>query len=55
VNFKEIQTGIYSVGVENAWYKFRQEEFERIAIEWLELEGIPYTRDDAIQAHGRKM
>ena len=46
---------IHSLGVEQAWYQFRLEAFERIAIEWLEREGIPYERDDAIEVRGAAM
>ena len=53
--FGRFKHGIYSLGVEKAWFQFRQEAFERIAIEWLEREGIPYERDDAIQVSGAAM
>ena len=42
--FRRFKDAIYSKGLEEAWYQFRRLEFERIAIEWLEEEGIPYTR-----------
>jgi len=31
-------------GIEEDWYSFRQEAFEKIAIDWLEDNKIPYTR-----------
>jgi hypothetical protein len=37
---------IYSKGLEEDWYQFRRMGFERIAIEWLDKEGIPYMRED---------
>ncbi|MGI8896792.1 MAG: UPF0158 family protein [Pyrinomonadaceae bacterium] len=45
--FRRFKDAIYSKGLEEAWYQFRRMEFERIAIEWLEEEGISYTREDA--------
>ena len=36
------------MGVEKAWYEFKQSELERIAIEWLEENEIPYHREEVI-------
>ncbi|MCM3870926.1 MAG: UPF0158 family protein [Pyrinomonadaceae bacterium] len=44
--FRRFKDAINSKGVEESWYQFRQTEFERIAMEWLEEEGIPYRRKD---------
>jgi hypothetical protein len=44
--FGRFKDAIHSLGVADAWYAFRAAEFERIAIEWLELEEISYSRDD---------
>ena len=53
--FRRFKDGVYSMGAEKAWHQFRRMEFERIAIEWLEEEGIPYTRDDATQVSHQTM
>jgi len=53
--FRRFKNAIYSMGAEKAWYEFRRTEIERLAIEWLEHEGISYTREDAIQASGESM
>jgi hypothetical protein len=45
--FRRFKDAIYSMGTDKAWFQFRRMEFERIAIEWLEQEEIPYTREDA--------
>ena len=42
--FGRFKTAIRSLGIENDWHQFRREELEKIAIEWLNQEGIPYTR-----------
>jgi len=46
--FRRFKNAIYSMGIENAWYEFKRSELEKTAIEWLEENEIPYTRDDAI-------
>jgi hypothetical protein len=53
--FGRFKHGVYELGIEKAWFQFRLEAFERIAIEWLEREGIPYERDDAIEVRGAAM
>ena len=53
--FGRFKHAINSMGVEEAWYEYRGTEIEKLAIEWLEKEGIDYTRDDAIQASGQAM
>jgi uncharacterized protein UPF0158 len=53
--FGRFKNAIYSMGADKAWYQFRRMEFERIAIEWLEQEGIPYTRQDATEISDAKM
>ena len=44
--FRRFKDAINSKGADKAWYQFRRMEFERIAIEWLDEAGIPYTRED---------
>jgi uncharacterized protein UPF0158 len=53
--FRRFKDAIYSMGVEKAWYEFRRTEIEKLAIEWLEQEGISYTREDAIQTSAGAM
>lgn len=53
--FRRFKDAIYSKGLEEAWYEFRRTEFERIAIEWLEEKGIPYTREDSTKASHQTM
>ena len=43
--FRRFKDTIYSFGIEKDWYAFRDAEFERIAIDWLEENEIRYTRD----------
>ncbi len=40
--FKEV---IHAHGIAEAWYAYRQQSFEAIAVEWLEANGIAYTRE----------
>jgi hypothetical protein len=53
--FRRFKNAIQSMGVEEAWYEYRGTEIEKLAVEWLEQEGIGYTREDAIQASGQAM
>jgi hypothetical protein len=39
--FKEV---IHERGMAEAWYAYRQQSFEAIAVGWLEANGIAYTR-----------
>jgi hypothetical protein len=32
-------------GIEEDWYSFRQEALEKIAIDWLEINQIPYAKN----------
>ncbi|MFW6158681.1 MAG: UPF0158 family protein [Planctomycetota bacterium] len=43
--FRRFKDTIYRLGIEDEWYRYRDATFERIAIDWLEAEGIPYVRD----------
>jgi hypothetical protein len=40
--FKEV---IHDHGIAEAWYAFRQQALEAIAVEWLEANGVAYSRD----------
>jgi hypothetical protein len=53
--FGRFKGAIHSLGVADAWHVFRAAEFERIAVEWLELEGISYLRDDGTDLEGKEM
>ena len=53
--FGRFKNAIYSLGVDKAWYQFRQIEFERIATDWLEQNNIPYTRNDATEIAEKSM
>lgn len=39
--FKEV---VHEQGIAEAWYSYRQQSYESIAVEWLEANGIAYTR-----------
>ena len=43
--FRRFKDAIQEYGIEEQWYRFRQEEFEQIAIEWLEANDICYSRE----------
>ena len=45
--FRRFKHAINEMGVEEVWYEFKRNELEKIAIDWLEENEIPYTRDDA--------
>lgn len=44
--FRRFKNTIHAMGVENAWYEFRGNALQKIAIEWLEENEISYSRDD---------
>jgi hypothetical protein len=44
--FSRFKMTIHELGIQDEWYEFRRNEFEEIAVQWLEQEGIPYTRED---------
>jgi hypothetical protein len=45
--FRRFKDAIHMNGMEEEWYRFRQEELEKIAIDWLEANQIPYTKDNS--------
>jgi hypothetical protein len=53
--FRRFKDGIYSMGADKAWYQFRQSEIEKIAIQWLEEQQIPYIREDSTEGEERVM
>ena len=42
--FRRFNNLIHNLNIEKAWYEFRDQTYEKIAIEWLEEHEIPYTR-----------
>ncbi len=48
--FGRFKNAIFSMGADKAWYEFRRAEIEKIAIEWLEAQQIPYIREDSTDA-----
>jgi hypothetical protein len=45
--FSRFKNAIHMNGIEEEWYHFRQEELEKIAIDWLEVNQISYTKDNS--------
>ncbi len=43
--FGRFKRAVYSLEIEKEWYRFRDAEYERIAVDWLEVSGISYRRD----------
>ena len=41
-------------GLAESWYQFRQEAFERVAIDWLKANGIPYTEGEGDEDQGSR-
>jgi hypothetical protein len=42
--FRCFKDGIHYHGIQEDWYRFRQQALEEIAIEWLESHGIAFAR-----------
>ncbi len=45
--FRRFKDAIHRHGIADDWYRFRQVALEEIAIEWLEANNIPYTRESS--------
>ena len=43
--FRRFKDGIHYHGIQDDWYRFRQQALEAIAIEWLAFNGIAFTRE----------
>jgi hypothetical protein len=43
--FGRFKNAIYSLGVQDEWTDFKRDELERLAIAWLEVNEIAYTRE----------
>lgn len=48
--FRRFKDAVRERDIEQDWYDFKHRALEQIAIEWLEENGIPYTREDVIDA-----
>ena len=46
--FRRFKDAIRRHGIEDEWYQFRDQALEEIAIEWLESNGIAYTKTGAV-------
>jgi hypothetical protein len=53
--FRRFKNAIYSMGAEKGWHQFRRGEIEKIAIEWLEEQQIPYVREDSTDPEEKVM
>jgi len=53
--FRRFKNAINEMDVDKAWYQFKQRALEKIAIEWLEENEIPYSRSDAIDVSDASM
>ena len=42
--FRRFKQSVYDLGLEDEWFKFKDTCYEEIAIEWLDSEGILWTR-----------
>jgi hypothetical protein len=47
--FRRFREKISDLGIEDEWNRFEHQQFEELAVQWLEAEGIPFTREDEIQ------
>ena len=42
--FRRFKDAVNRLGLEQAWYRYRDAAYHRVAQEWLEQNNIPYTR-----------
>ena len=47
--FRRFNSLVAEFSIQNKWHQFQQQAYEEIAIDWLEANGIPYTRGDEIE------
>jgi hypothetical protein len=50
--FQRFKDLISKLTLQNKWNQFQDQWYEEIAVDWLEANGIPYTRDDEIEVAG---
>jgi hypothetical protein len=43
--FRRFKDAIHRFGIHDEWYSYRERAFAEIAVEWLEINGIPYKKD----------
>ncbi len=43
--FRRFKDCIFEYGIEKNWFQYRREALKRIAIDWCEGNGIPYTEE----------
>jgi hypothetical protein len=43
--FRRFKDAIHRFGIADEWYRFREEAFEEIAADFLEVNGIKFRRD----------
>ena len=43
--FRRFKDAIHDRGVAEAWYAYREQAFEEIAVEWLEANRMPFSRE----------
>ncbi len=42
--FRRVKDMIDDLGIQDEWNRFEHQQFEDLAVEWLEANGIPFTR-----------
>lgn len=47
--FRRFKDMIFDLGIQDEWNRFEHQRFEDVAVEWLESEGIPFTRGNEIE------
>lgn len=47
--FSRFRDKVSDLGIEDEWRRFEHQQFEDLAVECLEAEGIPFTREDEIE------
>jgi len=47
--FRRFRDMIDDLGIRDEWNRFEHQQFADLAVEWLEANGIPFTRDDEIE------
>ena len=50
--FRRFKDMIFDLGIQDEWNRFERQSFEETAVDWLEAEGIPFTRGDEIELSG---
>lgn len=47
--FRRFKDMVDDLGIQDEWNRFEHQQFEDLAVEWLEANEIPFTRDDEIE------